>query len=198
MFLITVALILAMSPHQARRRPVGSTVVIDGFVTVQSGAFNSFMNDNGFVLGDALTGIYVATNNKGYRSLGTALEVRGTLTDQNGLLVLRANDIRLAKGHSLMRPRKIELSQVDEIREGQLVRIEGEVARAPVRDLPAGYKVFLRDPSKGEVQVFFPAQIPPDPELIAPGRMVRIVGWCSQHNDTYEVVVRSKKDVRAQ
>jgi hypothetical protein len=196
MMLITVVLLLAMSPHNARTRPLGSTVTLEGFVTVQSGVFSSFMNDNGFVLGDALSGIYVATDNKGYRSIGTALVVRGVLADHNGLLILRATDIRLAKGRSLFRPRKIELDQVDEMREGQLVQVEGELARAPVNDLPAGYKLFLRQaPGTREVQVFVPASVRLDKALLTPGRRLRITGWCAQYGQTYEVVVRKANDI---
>ena len=169
--LLILTLLFAMSPYTARQRPLGSTVTVEGFVVVPSGKFRSFMGDNGFVLGNSVTGIYVATDKKGYWSMGTAVEVHGVLRDDHGLLVLHPFDIREGKGRELVRPRKITLSQVDEAREGQLVQIEGEVARAPASDLPAGYKVFLR--GSPEVQIFFPATVPPDPALFTPGRMVR-------------------------
>ena len=107
------------------------------------------------MLGNDITGIYVATQNRGYRSLGSAVEVRG-----------------------------------------QLVRLEGEVARAPVNDLPSGHKLVLKDP-QGTVQVFFPATVVPDLALLRLGQRVRVTGWCGQYDQTYEVVVRTAKDVKA-
>ncbi len=194
--LLLILTLLSLSPQQARQRPLGSTVVVDGFVTVPSGVFRSFRQDEGFVLGNDITGIYVATQNRGYRSLGSAVEVRGQLADDHGLLILRATDIRPKKGRSLVRPRRITLAQVDEAHEGQLVRLEGEVARAPLNDLPSGHKLVLKDP-QGTVQVFFPATVVPDLALLRPGQRVRVTGWCGQYDQTYEVVVRTAKDVKA-
>lgn len=196
MLLFTAALLLALTPHQARQRPLGSTVTVDGFVTVPSGVFNSFMQDQGFVLNDPISGIYSQTQNKGYRSLGSAVEVRGELAEEHGLLVLRARHIRLKRGHRLISPRRIELSQVDEIREGQIVRLEGEVARPLVDDLPAGYKLFLRGAGTNEVQVFLPPSVHPDPAMLTPGRRLEVTGWCAQYNQTYEVIVRSARDLQ--
>jgi len=193
--LLVILTLLSLSPQQARQRPLGSTVVVDGFVTVPSGAFRSFRQDEGFVLGNDITGIYVATQKKGYRSLGSAVEVRGQLADDHGLLILRATDIRLKKGRSLVRPRKITLAQVDEAHEGQLVRLEGEVARVPMNDLPSGYKLFLKG-SPGGTQVFFPATVVPDLALLRPGQKIQVTGWCGQYDQTYEVVVRTAKDVK--
>ena len=156
----------------------------------------NFMQDQGFVLSDPISGIYVKTQNKGYRSLGSAVEVRGELAEEHGLLVLRARDIRLKKGHRLISPHRIELSQVDEIREGQIVRLEGEVARPLVNDLPAGYKLFLRGAGRGEVQIFLPPSVRPDPALLTPGRRLEVTGWCAQYNQTYEVIVRSARDLK--
>ena len=105
MFSPLVLLLLALTPHQARQRPLGSTVTLEGNVTVPSGVFGSFMNDNGFVLSDPLSGIYVVTQNRAYRGLGSRVRVIGTLADTgHGLLVLRAVSITSEKGHRLIKP----------------------------------------------------------------------------------------------
>jgi hypothetical protein len=194
--LLVLTLFLSLTPYQARSRPVGSDITLEGFVTVPSGVFSSFMGDNGFVLSDKITGIYVVTDNKGYRSLGSAVEVTGRLADNgHGLLVLRARSIRPQKGRSLIRPWKMDSPALHEVYEGKLVQAQGEVLRFS-DDLPYGHKLFLRLASGKEMQVFLPVGTKPDAALLAPGRRLEVVGFCAQYDQVYELVVRSPKDLR--
>ena len=187
-------LFLALTPHQARQKAIGSTVTVEGHVTVASGVFRSFMNDNGFVVSDAIGGIYVVTDYRAYHSLGSDVRVIGTLADNgHGLLVLRAVSITSGKGHALVRPWKVERPQLDEFYEGKLVRAEGEIVRL-VSDLPYGHKLILRR-GGSELQVFLPATVMPDPGLLTAGRKVEVTGFCAQYDQTYEIVVRSARDL---
>jgi hypothetical protein len=189
-----LVLLLALSPHQARRLPLGSEITLEGFVTVPSGAFQSFMDDNGFVLGDATTGIYVATNDKGYRSLASAVEVTGTLADNgHGLLVLKARSIRPQKGSRLIQPWTLESNSLSELHEGKLLKATGVVLRL-TNDLPYGYKLFLTLPKGGEIQVFLPPAARPTDDLLTPGRRIEVIGFCAQYNQVYEIVPRSAND----
>ena len=191
-----VLLLLALTPHQARQRPLGSTVALEGHVTVPSGVVGSFMNDNGFVLSDPLSGIYVATGNRAYRSLGTSLRVIGTLADNgHGLLVLRAVSISAQKGHRLIKPWPVSGPRLDEFYEGKIVQAEGEVIRIE-NDLPAGHKLFLRPGPGPEMQVFLPPSVQVDPALLTAGRRIQVTGFCAQYNQTYEIVVRSNRDLK--
>ncbi len=191
-----LTLLLVLTPSQARKRPLGSTLHLEGHVTVASGLFSSFMNDNGFVLGDANNGIYVTTQNPGYRSVGSLVEVHGTLADNgHGLLVLRALDIRPQRGHRLISPWKIEREVIDEFYEGKLVQTEGEVIRLE-NDLPAGHKLFLRRGAGPELQVFIPPAVKLDTALLTPGRLLKVTGFCAQYDRIYEIVVRSAKDFK--
>ena len=191
-----LAVLLALTPHQARSRPEGSSITLEGHVTVPSGIFASFMGDNGFVLGDHITGIYVATDNRGYRSMGSAVEVTGTLADNgHGMLILRARAIRPQKGRSLFKPWPQERAALGEFYEGKIVRTEGEVLRL-TSDLPYGHKLFLRH-AGGELQVFLPPGTRPAEALLAPGRRLQVTGFCAQYDKVYEIVVRSAKDVIA-
>ena len=205
MFSSLVLLLLALTPHQARQRPVGSTVTLEGDVSVPSGVFRSFMNDNGFVLSDPLSGIYVATENRAYRSLGSSLRVIGTLADNgHGLLILRAVSITSEKGHRLIKPWPVSGPRLDEFYEGKIVQTEGVVIRIQ-DDLPAGHKLFLHParpassaPGAGpEMQVFLPPSVPVDPALLTVGRRIQVTGFCAQYNQTYEIVVRSHHDLKA-
>ena len=200
MFSSLVLLLLALTPHQARQRPLGSTIALEGTVTVPSGVFGSFMNDNGFVLSDPLSGIYVTTENRAYRSLGSSLRVIGTLVDNgHGMLVLRAVSITSQKGHRLIAPWPVSGPRLDEFYEGKIVQTEGEVIRTE-SDLPAGHKLFLRRASSGpgpEMQVFLPPSVQVDPALLSAGRRIQVTGFCAQYNQTYEIVVRSHRDLKA-
>jgi len=188
-------LLVALEPYHARQRPLGSQITLTGYVTVPSGVFSSFLNDNGFVLSDSITGIYVATDNKGYRGLGSAVEVSGTLADNgHGLLIFRARDIRLAKGRRLIRPWKHEGEALSEFHEGKLLETEGEVVRYQP-DAQYGNKLFLRRGSV-DLQIFLPRQVTLAPDLTTPGKRLRVVGFCAQYDRTYEIVPRSAKDVR--
>lgn len=205
MFSSFVLLLLALTPHQARQRPLGSTVALEGNVTVPSGVFHSFMNDNGFVLSDPLSGIYVVTQNRAYRSLGSSVRVIGTLADNgHGLLILRAVSITSEKGHRLIKPWPVSGPRLDEFYEGKIVQTEGEVIRIE-DDLPAGHKLFLHPgppapsaPGPGaEMQVFLPPSVLVDPALLTAGRRLQVTGFCAQYGQTYEIVVRSHRDLRA-
>ncbi len=192
MLTLTALLLLAMSPHTARSRELGSTVTVEGYVTVQSGVYNDVLGDNGFVLGNAATGLYVATDKKSYHSLGTALEVRGVLADHQGLLVLRAREIRLAKGRSLVRPEPIKLTELNESTEGRIVQLTGEIAAPPVPDT-GGFRFTLRDGS-AEATVYLPNFI--KLEALTAGRPLKVSGWCAQRGRAYELVVRKDNDLK--
>ena len=196
MFSSLVLLLLALTPHQARQRPLGSTIALEGNVTVPSGVFGSFMNDNGFVLSDPLSGIYVMTVNRAYRSLGSRLRVIGTLVDNHGMLVLRAVSITSEKGHRLIKPWPVTGPRLDEFYEGKMVQTEGEVIRLE-RDLPAGNKLFLRRAAGPETQIFLPPSVKLDAELLTVGRRIQVTGFCAQFNQSYEIVVRSTRDLKA-
>ena len=197
MFSTFLVMLLALTPHQARQRPLGSTLALEGNVTVPSGVFGSFMNDNGFVLSDPLSGIYVTTENRAYRSLGASVRVIGTLADNgHGMLVLRAVSIASQKGHRLIAPWPVSGPRLDEFYEGKIVQTEGEVIRLE-NDHPAGHKLFLRRGPGPEIQVFLPPSVKLDAALLTAGRRIQVTGFCAQYNQTYEIVVRSHRDLKA-
>lgn len=193
-------LLLALSPADARTQPLGSTVTIEGFVTVPSATFASFMNnDQGFALADKRgPGIYISfPENKSFHE-GQRVSARGTLADDgHGLLILRATSVQPLRGRHRIAPRALPLDQVNESTEGLLVTVEAPLARPPQSDLPYGYKLFLRHPGSPnlELQIFLPAQLTPNPAW-PPGRTLRITGFVAQYNRTYELIPRSPRDIR--
>ncbi|MBY0372567.1 MAG: hypothetical protein K2Q23_01150, partial [Bryobacteraceae bacterium] len=94
--LLPLLLTLALSPLDARSRPLGATVTLEGWISVPPATFASFMNqDQGFVLSDPHAGIYVSTTQPLTYPLAPPLQVKGVLADDgHGLLILRATQIR--------------------------------------------------------------------------------------------------------
>ena len=106
---------------------------------------------------------------------------------------------RALKGHRLIAPWPVSGPRLDEFYEGELVQTEGEVIRIE-SDLPAGHKLFLRRTPSGpgpEMQVFLPPSVQVDPALLSAGRRIQVTGFCAQYNQTYEIVVRSHRDLKA-
>jgi hypothetical protein len=186
-------LVLALSPAEARRQPVGSVVTVRGHVVVASGVFASFRGDAGFVLGDARAGLYVVSSSA-FRE-GDGVEAQGRLREDHGLLVLDASSVRVWGGRRVVRPLRLALGAVGEASEGRLVRVEGRLARTPVSDLPYGYKMFLADPQGRELQVFLPASVAPPTAAV--GTRLRVTGWSAQYDRVYEVVPRRAADLEA-
>jgi DNA/RNA endonuclease YhcR with UshA esterase domain len=82
---------------------------------------------------------------------------------------------------------------------GYLISVEGTITQDGVADdLPYGYKVFLDDGS-GEVQVFLSASTNIDPRAphLKPGRQLRVTGFGSQYNTTYEIEPRNRRDLES-
>lgn len=196
--LLPLLLTLALSPLDARSRPLGATVTLEGWISVPPATFASFMNqDQGFVLSDPHAGIYVSTTQPLTYPLATPLQVKGVLADDgHGLLILRATQIRPRRAPRRdISPRVLPLSQINESTEGLLATVEATLARPPQSDLPYGYKLFLRDAAHRELQIFLPAHLPPDPSW-TPGRTLRITGFVAQYNRTYELVPRFPRDIQ--
>ena len=47
------------------------------------------------------------------------------------------------------------------------------------------------------MQVFLPPSVQVDPALLSAGRRIQVTGFCAQYNETYEIVVRSHRDLKA-
>ncbi len=187
-----------ISIAEARTRPLGSVVTVDGSVTTPSGVFESSFFDQGFALQDRTAGIYVSVP----QSLGLApraqARVTGTLADSFGLLILvPANPAQDVKPHGVgpkVRPRLLRTGSVNEASEGLLVRSVGTITQAPSSDLPYGYK-FSIDDGSGELTIFVNVQTGIDLSGLAVGQVVSVTGFSSQFDTHYEIDPRGPDDV---
>ena len=204
-FFVTVATTFAQAPApktisiaEARSLPLGTTVTIDGSVTVASGAFSSSTFDQGFAIQDRTGGIYVSTSD----NLGLAprqqVRVTGTLADTvlPGLLVLvDVTDVKAHGSGPKVQPLPVATGDVNEATEGQIVRITGTITQPIINDLPFGFIVIVNDGS-GEINVFVTASTGIDVSGLSPGQTIEVTGFSGQFADHFEVDPRTQSDIR--
>ncbi len=186
----------------ARQLPLGTEVIIEGSVSVPSGAYTSSTFDQGFGIQDTTAGIYVSIQTNLGLNFHRRVRVHGTLDDDGfGVLVLRPtapDDVELLSGAEPVFPTPVLTGDVNEATEGLLVEVDGVISRPLVDDTPYGYSVFIDDGS-GETQVFIPVSTGVNPfhlGYMEPGQRIRAAGQSSQFNDQYEVLPRFHGDLR--
>jgi hypothetical protein len=187
-----------ISIAQARSLPLGTTVTIDGVVTVSSGAFNSSTFDQGFAIQDGTAGIYVSTSDNLGFALRQQVRLTGTLADTllPGLLVLV--DVTNVKPHGTgpkVQPVEVATGGVGETTEGSLVTIRGTITQPVVNDLPFGFIIVVNDGS-GDVNVFVCASTGINVSGISQGQTIEVSGFSGQFADHFEVDPRIQSDIR--
>lgn len=187
---------------EARTRDNGTQVTVEGYVTVQPGAFVSAMGNEGFALQDSTGGIYVKLAQKLDFGLGAHVRVTGTLNEEAKLRILDSEpaSVETLAGTQQVSPRTVTTGGVNESTEGLLVRVSGNVSQAFQDDSPYGYKLYVNDGS-GEVQVFFHASAGFDPEALralSVGQHIQVTGFSAQYETTYEVAPRQPADLVVQ
>ncbi|WP_309891709.1 DNA-binding protein [Archangium sp.] len=207
-FLLVFALLATAcggeQPHspsisEARASADGSTVTVEGFVSVVPGAFVSALGDEGFAVQDASGGIYVKVAQKLDLGLGTKVRVTGMLGEQNKLRILTSEPASVQKlsGTQQVSPRNVTTGGVDEAVEGSLVKVSGNITQTFQDDSPYGYKLYINDGS-GEVQVFVHVSAGFDPGMLralTAGQRITVTGLAAQYETTYEVAPRQPSDL---
>ena len=167
-----------------------------GLVTVPSGDFRSSSGDEGFAIQDQTAGIWISVKKNLKFKVGQRVLVSGTLGQNFGKLQIVPNslaDVKALPGVKL----GVTTGQVGMATLGYLISVEGTITQDGVAsDLPYGYKLFLDDGS-GVVQVFLSESTKIDPRALnlKPGRQLRVTGFGSQYNTTYEIEPRNRRDL---
>ena len=180
----------------ARVQAQGTTVAVMGLVTVPSGEFRSSTGDEGFAIQDQTAGIWISVKKNLKFKIGQRVLVSGTLGESFGKLQIVPNslaDVEALPGVKL----RVATGQVGTATLGYLFSVEGTITQGGVvDDLPYGYKLFLDDGS-GVVQVFVSASTNIDSRApyLKPGRQLRVTGFGSQYNTTYEIEPRDRRDM---
>ncbi|MCY1030725.1 DNA-binding protein [Corallococcus sp. BB11-1] len=190
----------AMPIEKARVLGTGEEVTVEGYVSVQPGAFASALGDEGFAVQDSTGGIYVKLEQKQSFGLDARVRITGTLDEQNKLRILKAvpMDVDLLPGTKTVVARDVRTGDVKEPVEGRLVRVSGSFTRPFEDDSPYGYKLYIDDGS-GEIQVFVHITAGFDKAaleaLVASGASITVTGLAAQYEDTYEVAPRQPSDL---
>jgi len=186
----------------ARALPLGTTVTVEGSVTVPSGAYTSSTFDQGFGVQDATAGIYVSLQTDLGLTFFRSVRVTGVLDDDGfGILVVRSAspaDVELLAGAVPVQALPVPTGAVGEATEGLLIEVEGVITRPLGDDRPFGFSVFVDDGS-GETQVFIPVTTGVNPFMLgymAPGQVLRAAGQSGQFLGQYEVLPRYHGDLQ--
>ncbi|RKH13316.1 DNA-binding protein [Corallococcus sp. CA053C] len=185
---------------EARALETGATVTVEGYVSVQPGAFVSALGDEGFAVQDGTGGVYVKMDAKQTFGRGAHVRVTGTLDEQNQLRILKAapEDVELRSGTQEVSPKAVSTGDVNESVEGQLITVAGAVTQPFQDDSPYGYKLYINDGS-GEVQVFVHVSAGFDKatlQALSVGDSISVTGLAAQYEATYEVAPRQPDDLR--
>jgi len=181
---------------KARQQAQGTTVTVEGLVTVPSGDFSSSSSDEGFAIQDQTGGIWVSLAQNLHLRLDERVRVTGTLgTSENKLqIVADPASVQRLPGRQL----RVATGQVGPATLGYLITVEGTVTQPVEDDLPYGYKVFIDDGS-GPAQIYLNKSTDIDPKApwFTPGRKIRVNGFGNQYGTTYEVDPRFRRDIQA-
>lgn len=192
--LLLVTLLAATPTHTpigaARQIDVGHTVSIVGTVIVPSGRFRASSDDQGFAVHDETGGIWVSTKENLRLRVNEVVAVSGTLQRKSGKLQIAPSSVARVDRRAL----RVPTGHVGAATLGHLITVEGRVVSVD-SDLPYGHKIYVDDGS-GRVQVFVNASTDIDVRRFTVGHPVRVTGFSSQYDTTYEVEPRGRGDVR--
>jgi hypothetical protein len=175
---------------EARGRPLGSTVTVEGIVTVAAGSYNA-----GFAIQDATAGIYVYPSSFVARSLGDTVILTGTLANYSCLLEITPSpsNIQFTGPGTVPDPRPYPTGAINEASEGWLAVITGTVSGLP------GNPFTLNDGS-GAAEVYVDSSTGISLAGIQNGDRLRVVGFNGQYDSSpcdsgWQVMPRMQSDV---
>jgi len=179
----------------ARDLPLGTTVTVEGRVTVPSGRFSSAsLEDQGFAIQDATGGIYVRLDDNLGIHLNQQVRVTGTLDQSFNILFVRAepSGVELLPGA----PLRIATGEVGNGTDGLIITIAGVVT--DIFDDGTFGVQFAVDDGSGPVAVFVHRSTGIDPfeiPFIGLGKKVRVTGFSSRFADEVELQPRFRGDL---
>jgi len=187
-----------ISIADARSRPPGTVVTVQGSVTVPSGAYSSSTFDEGFTIEDATGGIYVSVTTDLDLKVGREVRATGVLAD-NGHGVLTVvpagiGDVEVGGQGRRVEPRWVPTGSISEATEGLLVQVVGTLVGPIEPDPPFGTILHLDDGS-GPIRIFVCTSTGIDVSHLAPGQRLSVTGLSYQFGD-YEVDPRFQSDIR--
>jgi Bacterial Ig-like domain len=176
---------------EARGLPVGTTVTVEGIVTVGAGSYNA-----GFAIQDATAGIYVYPTSFVEVSLGDTVIVTGPLASYNCLLQIAPapSNVQVTGAAQVPDPQPYTTGAIGESSEGWLVVITGTVSGLSTNS-------FYVNDGSGGAYVYVDTDTGISLAGIANGDNLRATGFSSQYdssqpcNSGWEVMPRQQSDL---
>lgn len=196
-FLALPAVAAAATPIAgARDLPVGTTVTIEGRVTVPSGLFSSAsLEDQGFAIEDLTGGIYVRMDTNLNLHRNQQVRVTGTLGQSFNILFLDAQPTGVELLPSA--PLLIATGEVGTATEGLIITVSGVITDI-FDDGPFGVQFSVNDGS-GDLAVFVHRSTGIDPfeiPFVGVGKRVQVTGFSGRFADEVELQPRFRDDIR--
>ena len=174
----------------SRLQPAGTAVVVEGVVTVASGAL-----DEGFAVQDASGGIYVS------RTLGAAVKAGDQVRVSGKIILPKSQQIAIDPARidalgsaSVPAPLDIRTGGVGPATEGRLIRVQGKIIADVEDDQPWGWKIYLDDGS-GRLLVFVNTATRIDVKALRAGQQLRVTGFSGRYEQHTELLPRGAGDV---
>jgi hypothetical protein len=181
----------------ARALPLGTTVTVEGSVTVPSAIFSSGGSlDQGFALQDRTGGIYVSIQTNFGFTLGQRVQATGQLAESFGELILvpaGTSDVELLGHGRHVAPLRLATGDLGAANEGLLVRIRGVITGDFELDPPFGVEFFVDDGS-GPARIFVNTSTGIDLSGLAEGQLISLTGLSSTF-ETPEIDPRFQHDI---
>ena len=195
--------IVPVSIGDARRQPIGTTVVVTGVVTAEAGRLGSAAL---IAIQDRTAGMVVhLPNGVAAPSRGATVEVRGRLADPYGQIEIRPTsaDIRLLGTSPLPLAAIVDSTSLGESSEGRLVATTGVLQARPSRATSGDLSLELRGPA-GPIKVVADSSSGLTQGSFVVGATYEVSGVAGQRAshkgaaDGYRIWLRDPGDVRRQ
>jgi fibronectin type 3 domain-containing protein len=172
---------------EARTKPVGTTVTVQGIVTAKPGTFN-----RGFAIQDDTGGIYVYPQDKFDFDLGDEVLVTGTIDNYNGQIEVKPqnkSDVKLVGHKAPIKPKQIKTGDVGPKNLGLLVQVSGKVVSKKTY-------YFYVDDGSGKCEIYISKYVKIDLSTINLGDELTITGIESKYKSYYEILPRGQEDIK--
>ena len=186
-----------ISIAEARALPLGAVVTIEGSVTVPSGAFKSSFDDEGFVIQDTSSGIYVSVHAKLNLAVRQRVRVTGKLAETNAqfrIVEAEASSIEVRGRGKDVKPKAVSTGKVNEQTLGQLLKVTGTISNPIVSIAPFGFRFPVND-GTGEIVVYVSTSTRITQENLQQGQRISVTGIGGQFKGQYQIYPRAPADI---
>ena len=172
---------------EARAKPVGTTVTVQGIVTVKPGTFN-----RGFSIQDDTGGIWVYPQDKFSFNIGDEVLVTGTIDNYKGQIEVKPqskSDVKFIAHKNPIKPKFVKTGDVGPKTLGLLIQVSGKVVSKKTY-------YFYVDDGSGRCEVYINKYVKIDLSSINVGDELTITGLASKYKSYYEILPRGPEDIK--